>query len=76
MKVKTSITLSPDVLKTIDRLAGRRSNRSRVIETAVIEFVKRRDRVARDARELALLNLAADTLNAEMADILRDQVDV
>lgn len=76
MKVKTSITLSPDVLKTVDRLAGRKSNRSRVIETAVIEFAKRRERVARDAREVEILNHSADALNAEMEDVLRDQVDV
>jgi len=76
MKVKTSITLSPHALKLVDRLAGRRSNRSRVIEEAVLELARRRQAAERDARELALLNRRADALNAEMEDVLRDQADL
>jgi hypothetical protein len=44
MKEKTSVTLSPEVLAGIDRLA--------------------------EARDLAILNDAADRLNQEAADVL------
>jgi predicted transcriptional regulator len=74
MKVKTSITLSPETLRAIDRLAGADSNRSRVIERAVLELLHRQERAERDARDLAILNRAADRLNREMDDVLRDQV--
>lgn len=76
MKVKTSITLSPEVLKTVDRIAGRKSNRSRVIEEAVVEFAKRRERAARDAREIEIINRNAERLNREIADVLKDQADL
>jgi predicted transcriptional regulator len=73
MKVKTSITLSPETLKAVDRLAAKGSNRSRVIEQAVVEFIARRARAHRDARDIELLNAAADELNREMADALEYQ---
>ena len=75
MKVKTSITLSEETLLAIDRVAGPESNRSRVIERAVLEFLHRQESAERDARDLAILNRAADRLNLEMADVLRDQVE-
>jgi predicted transcriptional regulator len=76
MKVKTSISLSPDTLRAVDRLAGKRSNRSRVIERAIVEFVTRRRRAARDRRDLALLNGAAAILNKEMLEVLQFQVEL
>ena len=76
MKVKTSITLSPETLRIVDRLAGRRSNRSRVIEAAVLQLARQQKAAERDARELALLNRRAEALNAEMEDVLRDQADL
>ena len=73
MRVKTSVTLSKEALQAIDRLAGAEANRSRVIERAVLELLHRRQRIERDARDLAILNRAADRLNREMAEVLRDQ---
>jgi predicted transcriptional regulator len=76
MKVKTSITLSPETLKAVDRLAGSGSSRSRIIEQAVVEFIARRARARRDARDIELINAAADELNREMADALEYQGDL
>lgn len=76
MKVKTSITLSEDVLRAVDKLAGRTSNRSRVIEEAVRLFLTGRARAAREARDLEILNRNADRLNREAEDALEYQADV
>jgi metal-responsive CopG/Arc/MetJ family transcriptional regulator len=76
MKVKTSVTLSAEVVRAIDRAAGKTSNRSRVLETAAREFLVRRARAERDALDLAILNRCADELNSEMADVLAYQADV
>ena len=76
MKVKTSVTLSPETLRTIDRLAGKRFSRSRIIEQAIVELAARRDRARRDARDLGILNDSADEMNREMADVLGYQVDL
>jgi metal-responsive CopG/Arc/MetJ family transcriptional regulator len=75
MKQKTSITLSPETLEAVDRLTGAGSNRSRVIEQAVLEFIRRQEKMERDQRELASLNAIADDLNEEMEDVLTYQVD-
>ena len=76
MKQKTSITLSPETLQAVDRWTGPESNRSRVIEQAVLEFIHRKEREERDRRELEILNRVADAHNEEMQDILAYQVEL
>jgi metal-responsive CopG/Arc/MetJ family transcriptional regulator len=39
MKVKTSITLSKELLKTIDKLSGRHKSRSEFIEAALKAYI-------------------------------------
>ena len=75
MKVKTSITLEKETLRVVDRLARGGSNRSRVIEAAVTEFVRRRERAARDARDVEIINAHAEEFARMMEDILEYQVD-
>ncbi len=74
MKIKTSITLSASTLGAIDEVAGD-SNRSRVIEQAVLEYVGRRRRAIREARDLDILNGAAEALNRETEEILAFQAE-
>jgi predicted transcriptional regulator len=75
MRVKTSITLSPETLEAIDQFAGDSSNRSRVIERAVLEFVERQRRAMREKRDLEILNRLADKLNLEAEDVLAYQAE-
>ena len=70
MKEKTSVTLATDVLAGIDRLAGSRYSRSAFIERVLRRYLAERARAKINARELDLLNRAADELNAEAADAL------
>ena len=63
-------------MRHIDHIAGKRGNRSRVIEKAVAEYVARRTRAERDRRDRALLDGHADELNEEMHDVLGYQVDL
>ena len=70
MKEKTSVTLSPEVLAGIDRLAGTKHSRSAVIERILRRYQRERARAAAQARDLALLNDAADSLNLEAAEVL------
>lgn len=76
MKVKTSVTLSEELLAEVDRIAGPAKNRSAVIESAVREFVAARARRLRDRRDREILNKHAGRLNREAADVLSYQVDV
>jgi metal-responsive CopG/Arc/MetJ family transcriptional regulator len=75
MKEKTSITLSSDVLKAIDRLAGLKYSRSAVIEQAMRSYLKERERAFIYAHDLELLNRAADRLKAEAEQTLEYQAD-
>jgi metal-responsive CopG/Arc/MetJ family transcriptional regulator len=75
MKVKTSITLSSDLLQAIDAQVERQQrSRSDFIEEAVRAFLADADRAALRVREAALLRKHAAALNAEMADVLEYQV--
>lgn len=75
MKVKTSITLTKELLQEIDaRIESQQRSRSEFIEEAVRAFLARADRIALQAREAALLRKHAARLNAEMADVLEYQV--
>lgn len=75
MKVKTSITLERETLRAVDRLARPGSNRSRVIEAAVTEFVRRRERAVREARDVEIINAHADEFARMMDDVLAYQVE-
>jgi len=74
MKEKTSITLSPEVLAQVDREAGSRMSRSAVIEQVLRSYFRERARRKVHARDLELINAAADRLNREAADVLEYQV--
>ena len=73
MKVKTSITLSEELLKEIDRLSGEHKNRSDFIEKALLAAVREVGRTRQDARDLDILNRNAEALNREAEDVLNFQ---
>ena len=73
MKEKTSITLSKEILAGIDRIAGPKQSRSALIEAVLAQYLRRQARARVEARDLELINNAADELNAEVEDILRYQ---
>lgn len=73
MKEKTSVTLSPEVLVGIDRLAGTKRSRSAVIEDILRQHIRDREKAERRARDLAILNRYADELNRDAEDSLEDQ---
>lgn len=74
MKGKISITLAEETLSALDEAAVG-SNRSRLIEEAVRDFLARRARAKREALELERLNRAAPALNREMDDVLAYQAE-
>jgi metal-responsive CopG/Arc/MetJ family transcriptional regulator len=75
MKVKTSITLSDEILAGIDAHLDRFKNRSEFIETAVRAFIAQLRRAEQNAKDAAILNRNADRLNKEALDVLAYQVE-
>ena len=76
MKVKTSVTLSEEILAEVDRLLERGGSRSAVLEQALREFLASRKRRRRDAQDLRILNSRAEELNEEALDVLDYQVEM
>jgi Arc/MetJ-type ribon-helix-helix transcriptional regulator len=74
MKVKTSITLSDDLIKVIDQYGQAYKNRSDFIEAAIRAFIKQIVRDQQNARDVEIINQNADRLNAEAGDVLEYQV--
>lgn len=70
MKLKTSLTLSEDLLVAVDRLVGPTASRSAFIEGVLREFLERQRSERRREREVRQINRQAACLNAEMADVL------
>jgi metal-responsive CopG/Arc/MetJ family transcriptional regulator len=76
MKAKTSLTLSEDLVRSLDKLAGPKVSRSAFIEKILRDFLNRRDQARRDNREVAAINKHAAQLNAEMSDALSFQANL
>jgi metal-responsive CopG/Arc/MetJ family transcriptional regulator len=76
MKQKTSITLSSDLLKEIDRSAGTKASRSAFIEMVIREYFREKVRQAINERDIQILNANADYFNREMEDVLRYQAPI
>ena len=65
MKIKTSITLSEDLLKAMDQQSIQYKNRSEFIETALWTFINQMIRNAQNAKGLEIISRRADRLNKE-----------
>jgi len=76
MKVKTSITLSKDVLKAIEVHSKHYGSRSEFIESALMTFMAQIERGERNAKDLRIINRRAKRLNKEAADVLTYQVEL
>lgn len=74
MKVKTSITLSNEILEAIDLHMGGYRSRSEFIETATRKFIAQLARKEAERRDLEIIDRHADSLNAEAEDVLTYQV--
>ena len=74
MKIKTSITISEQLLVIIDELCQPEMNRSAFIEQALWTVIHQMRRDAQNAQDAEIINRRADYLNAEVADVLAYQV--
>ncbi len=76
MKLKTSITLSEEILKAIDLHIGVYKSRSEFLETAARYFIEQIKRKETERRDLEIIDKCSDTLNDEAEDVLGYQVPI
>ena len=74
MKVKTSITISEDLIREIDELSSQYGNRSALIEKAIRDFLTAEANRRRDIKDIEILNRRSKALNKEAEDVLAYQV--
>jgi metal-responsive CopG/Arc/MetJ family transcriptional regulator len=75
MKVKTSVSLSEQLLCEIDREIGEDGNRSQFIEKALKRYFRLQRKAERDAHDAAIYAKYADKFNAETEEMLDFQTD-
>ena len=73
MKIKTSITLSQELLTIIDDMVDTAQNRSQFLETAAWDYIAKLRRARLNQRDLEIIDQRADYLNGEIADVLAYQ---
>jgi metal-responsive CopG/Arc/MetJ family transcriptional regulator len=74
MKVKTSITLSDELIRIIDQYSQTYKNRSDFIEAAVRAYIKQIIRNQQNSFDIQIINRNSDRLNSEALDVLEYQV--
>ncbi|NJR52843.1 MAG: hypothetical protein HC780_28035 [Leptolyngbyaceae cyanobacterium CSU_1_3] len=74
MKIKTSVTISEELLKVMDEFISTDQNRSLFLEKAAWEYIAKLRRAQRNVRDLEIINERAEFLNQETLDALSYQV--
>ena len=75
MKVKTSITLSQEILDALDELAKDSRSRSAIIEDVLRKYFADIEREIQDKTDIRILNESAKRLNKEAMEVLSYQVE-
>ncbi len=73
MKVKTSITLSRELLAAIDQHKTAFRSRSEFLEAAAGAFLAHLERTESEQRDREIIDRRAEALNAEAEDVLAYQ---
>ena len=74
MKIKTSITLSDDLLTKIDRNLGNFKNRSNFLENAAKNYLSQLSRSENDRRDREIIDRKSAAMNKEAEAVLDFQV--
>jgi len=76
MKIKTSLTLSEELISAIDKKATKHKSRSDFIENALWTYLKHLIRQEQNKMDLKIINDNSEALNEEAEDVLNYQVSL
>jgi metal-responsive CopG/Arc/MetJ family transcriptional regulator len=76
MKVKTSVTLSAELLQAIDAMHEAQGNRSDFLEEAAWVYIRELRRRERAKRDIEIIERCAEYLHEEVMDALGYQVGI
>jgi metal-responsive CopG/Arc/MetJ family transcriptional regulator len=75
MREKTSVSLTKELLREIERVAGENVNRSEFLELAAWDRISVLKKRRRETRDRAILKRHSRALNTEALDVLEYQAD-
>ena len=75
MRVRTSVTLPKDLLVKIDALAGKKHQRSAIVESALRDYVAKENGGKLNTRDIEIINKNADLINKQVEEILEFQAE-
>ena len=76
MKIKTSLTLSEELISIIDKKSINHKSRSDFIENALWTYLNYLIRQEKNKRDLIIINENSDSLNREAQDVLDYQASI
>lgn len=76
MKVKTSVTLTEDLLQTLDAMPEAQGSRSDFLEEAAWAYIRELRRRKRAKHDIAIIERRAEYLHEEVMDALGYQVGI
>lgn len=76
MKVQMSVTLSEDLLSTIDRISEKDKTLSDIIEAALEFYIAKLKQPDKSEKDIEIINKNFEYLNKETQDALRYQVEL
>jgi metal-responsive CopG/Arc/MetJ family transcriptional regulator len=75
MRVRTSVTLPKDLLIEVDALAGKKHKRSEIVETALRDYVAKKNGTKLNRRDIEIINENADLINKQVEETLEFQAE-
>ncbi len=75
MKVRTSVTLPKDLLIEVDALAGKQNKRSKIVESALRDYLAKKNDRESNKRDIEIINKNADLINKQVEETLKFQAE-
>ncbi|HEX8737429.1 MAG TPA: hypothetical protein VF721_19000 [Pyrinomonadaceae bacterium] len=75
MRVRTSVTLPKELLIKVDALAGKKHKRSKIVESALRDYVAKANRNELNLRDIEIINQNADLINKQVEETLEFQAE-
>ena len=75
MKVRTSVTLPRELLVEVDALAGKKHKRSAIVETALRDYVAKKNGNELNKRDIEIINKNAEMINKQVEETLEFQAE-
>ncbi len=75
-KMKSTITISDELMNAIDQITGQKNNIENLIELLLRKYIEEEKKKRQDLNDLRILNDNSEYFNSEAKDVLTYQVSL